>query len=40
MRVLLISDDDLAQSEAAVSADVVALSKALGEGWETLAAAP
>lgn len=36
-RALLTSQSDLAQSETAVSTDVVALYKALGGGWETLA---
>jgi multidrug efflux system outer membrane protein len=39
-RALLSSQNDLAQSEAAVSTDVVALHKALGGGWETLAPVP
>jgi outer membrane protein, multidrug efflux system len=39
-RALLASQSDLAQSEAAVSSDVVALYKALGGGRETLAPAP
>ena len=39
-RALLSSQNDLAQSEAAVSTDVVALYKALGGGWETLAPVP
>jgi outer membrane protein, multidrug efflux system len=39
-RALFSSESDLAQSEATVSTDVVALYKALGGGWETLAPAP
>jgi outer membrane protein, multidrug efflux system len=39
-RALFTSQSDLAQSEAAVSTDVVALYKALGGGWESLASAP
>jgi multidrug efflux system outer membrane protein len=39
-RVLFASQSDLAQSQATVSTDVVALYKALGGGWETLASAP
>jgi outer membrane protein, multidrug efflux system len=37
---LFASQSDLVQSEAGVSTDVVALYKALGGGWETLASAP
>jgi outer membrane protein TolC len=39
-RALFASESDLAQSEATVSSDVVALYKALGGGWETIAPAP
>ncbi len=39
-RALFSSQSDLAQSETTVSTDVVALYKALGGGWETLAPAP
>jgi NodT family efflux transporter outer membrane factor (OMF) lipoprotein len=39
-RALFSSQSDLAQSKAIVSTDVVALYKALGGGWETLAPAP
>jgi multidrug efflux system outer membrane protein len=39
-RELFSSQSDLAQSEATVSTDVVALYKALGGGWEILASAP
>jgi outer membrane protein, multidrug efflux system len=39
-RALFSSESDLAQSEATVSTDVVALYKALGGGWETIAPAP
>jgi multidrug efflux system outer membrane protein len=39
-RALFASQSDLAQSAATVSTDVVALYKALGGGWETLASAP
>ena len=38
-RALFASESDLAQSEATVSSDVVALYKALGGGWETIAPA-
>ena len=39
-RALFSSQSDLAQSKATVSTDVVALYKALGGGWESLASAP
>jgi NodT family efflux transporter outer membrane factor (OMF) lipoprotein len=39
-RALFSSQSDLAQSQATVSTDVVALYKALGGGWETFASAP
>jgi outer membrane protein TolC len=39
-RALFASQSDLAQSEATVSTDVVALYKALGGGWEAIAPAP
>jgi outer membrane protein TolC len=39
-RALFASQSDLALSEATVSTDGVALYKALGGGWETLAPAP
>lgn len=39
-RALLASQSDLAQSEATVSTTVVALYKALGGGWETIAPTP
>ena len=39
-RALFASQSDLAQSEATISTDVVALYKALGGGWETLAPTP
>jgi multidrug efflux system outer membrane protein len=35
-RLLFASQGDLAQSEAIVSTNVVALYKALGGGWETI----
>jgi outer membrane protein TolC len=39
-RALFASQSDLVQSEATVSTNVVALYKALGGGWETLAPTP
>jgi outer membrane protein TolC len=39
-RSLYQSDDQLAVSDEAVSLDLIALYKALGGGWETLARAP
>jgi outer membrane protein TolC len=39
-RSLYQSDDQLAASDQAVSLDLIALYKALGGGWETLARAP
>src|SRR5439155_231312 len=39
-RALFASQSDLAQSEATISTDMVALYKALGGGWETLAPTP
>lgn len=36
-RLLFASQGDLAQSEAIMSTNVVALHKALGGGWETIA---
>jgi multidrug efflux system outer membrane protein len=39
-RALFASESDLAQSEATVSTNLVALYKALGGGWETIAPTP
>jgi NodT family efflux transporter outer membrane factor (OMF) lipoprotein len=39
-RALFASQSDLAQSEATIATDVVALYKALGGGWETFAPTP
>jgi len=39
-RALFSSESDLAQSEATVSTNLVALYKALGGGWETIAPPP
>jgi NodT family efflux transporter outer membrane factor (OMF) lipoprotein len=39
-RALFASQSDLAQSEATISTDIVALYKALGGGWETFAPTP
>ena len=39
-RALFASQSDLAQSEATISTNMVALYKALGGGWETLAPTP
>jgi outer membrane protein, multidrug efflux system len=39
-RALLASQCDLAQSEATIATNMVALYKALGGGWETLAPTP
>jgi outer membrane protein, multidrug efflux system len=39
-RSLYQSDDQLAQSDQAVSIDLIVLYKALGGGWETLTPEP